>query len=84
MVGIGLHRDGVASSHARRVLSPGHKWVTLAVAVRLPLCTRPTTEHDIPPPANLHNGESRVYNSEINRRHSDPPLVAFAAAPTVL
>jgi hypothetical protein len=41
VVGIGLHRDAVASSHAYRVLSPGHKWVTLAVVVRLPFCSRP-------------------------------------------
>lgn len=41
VVGIGLHRDAVASSHAHRVLSPGHKWVTLAVVVRLPFCSRP-------------------------------------------
>jgi hypothetical protein len=41
VVGIGLHRDAVASSHAYRVLSPGHKWVTLAVVVTLPFCPRP-------------------------------------------
>ena len=41
VVGIGLHRDAVASSHSHRVLSPGHKWVTLAVVVRLPFCSRP-------------------------------------------
>jgi hypothetical protein len=41
VVGIGLHRDAVASSHSHHVLSPGHKWVTLAVVVHLPFCSRP-------------------------------------------
>jgi hypothetical protein len=36
VVEVGMHRDAVRSSHARNAVSPGHKWVTLAVAVRLP------------------------------------------------
>jgi hypothetical protein len=41
VVGIGMHRDAVASSRRRHAVSPGHKWVTLAVVVRLPFCVRP-------------------------------------------
>jgi len=36
VVEVGMHRDAVRSSHARSAVSPGHKWVTLAVVVRLP------------------------------------------------
>ena len=39
--GKGCHRDAVRSSWSRTVFKFGHKWVTLAVSVRLPLCTRP-------------------------------------------
>ena len=41
VIGIGMHRDAVASSHGRHAVSPGHKWVSLAMVVRLPFCTRP-------------------------------------------
>ena len=39
--GKGCHRDAVRSSWSHTVFKFGHKWVTLAVSVRLPLCTRP-------------------------------------------
>src|SRR5579864_9418391 len=38
--GKGCHRDAVRSSWTRTVFKFGHKWVTLAVSVRLPLCVR--------------------------------------------
>jgi hypothetical protein len=38
--GKGCHRDAVRSSHTRTVFKFGHKWVTLAINVKLPLCTR--------------------------------------------
>jgi hypothetical protein len=35
VVGVGMHRDAVRSSHGRHDVSPGHKWVVLSVVVRL-------------------------------------------------
>jgi len=35
VVGVGMHRDAVRSSQRRVEVSPGHKWVTLGVVVRL-------------------------------------------------
>ena len=40
VVGVGMHRDAVRSSHARNEVSPGHKWVVLCVVVRLPFVHR--------------------------------------------
>jgi len=40
VVGVGMHRDAVRSSHARVQVTPGHKWVTLSVVVRLPFVRR--------------------------------------------
>ena len=40
VAGVGMHRDAVRSSHARHAVSPGHRWVTLCVVVRLPFCPR--------------------------------------------
>ncbi len=38
--GKGCHRDAVRSSWTRTVFKFGHKWVVLAIAVRLPGCSR--------------------------------------------
>lgn len=35
VVGVGMHRDAVRSSHRRNAVSPGHKWVVLSVVVGL-------------------------------------------------
>jgi len=35
VVGVGMHRDAVRSSQRRVEVSPGHKWVTLGVVMRL-------------------------------------------------
>jgi len=39
--GKGWHRDAVRSSHGRQTFVLGHRWVVLAVNVKLPLCKRP-------------------------------------------
>jgi len=39
--GVGMHRDSVRSSRGRHQVTPGHKWVTLSVVVRLPFMGRP-------------------------------------------
>lgn len=36
VVGVGMHRDAVRSSHGRPAITPGHKWVVLSLVVRLP------------------------------------------------
>jgi hypothetical protein len=36
VVGVGMHRDAVRSSHGYRAVTPGHKWVVLSLVVRLP------------------------------------------------
>ena len=38
--GIGMHRDSVRSSHANLVVTPGNKWVVLAVGIKLPFTTK--------------------------------------------
>jgi hypothetical protein len=40
VVGVGMHRDAVRSSQRRNAVSPGHKWVVLSVAVRVPFVRR--------------------------------------------
>ncbi|MCK4275778.1 MAG: transposase [Phycisphaerae bacterium] len=36
VVGVGMHRDAVRSSHGCRIATPGHKWIVLSVMIRLP------------------------------------------------
>lgn len=38
VAGLGIHRDAVRSSKSRVVTTPGHKWVTLALGLRLGHC----------------------------------------------
>lgn len=40
VVGIGIHRDAVRSSKSRTVTTPGHKWITVSVLVRLAFVNR--------------------------------------------
>jgi len=39
--GVGMHRDSVRSSRGRNQVTPGHKWVTVGLVVRLPFMGRP-------------------------------------------
>jgi hypothetical protein len=41
VVGLGMHRDTVRSTHGRNEVSAGHKWVVLSVVVFLPFMQRP-------------------------------------------
>ena len=36
VVGVGMHRDAVRSSHSQHLVTPGHKWVVVSMVVRLP------------------------------------------------
>lgn len=40
VVGVGMHRDAVRSSHGCHAVTPGHKWVVVSVVVRLPFMRR--------------------------------------------
>ena len=40
VVGIGMHRDAVRSSKHNVVVTPGHKWICLSIAVKLPFANR--------------------------------------------
>jgi len=40
VTGVGMHRDAVRSSKSNLVVTPGHKWVFLSIAVQLPFTTR--------------------------------------------
>ncbi len=40
VVGVGMHRDAVRSSHTHNTLTPGHKWIVVSVIVRLPFVQR--------------------------------------------
>ncbi len=40
VVGLGLHRDAVRSSHTHNAVTPGHKWVVVSVVVKLPFVHR--------------------------------------------
>jgi len=37
---VGMHRDGVRSSHGRNIVNPGHKWVVLSVLVKFAFMER--------------------------------------------
>jgi len=77
VVGIGLHRDAVASSHSRHVLSPGHKWVTLAVVVRLPLCSRPFALPILSVLYCTRKQAKRNRAKRLYRAHRTPPELAL-------
>lgn len=40
IIGVGMHRDSVQSGRGYLVVTPGHKWVVLAVVVKLPFVHR--------------------------------------------
>jgi hypothetical protein len=40
VIGLGMHRDAVRSSHSRTAVTPGHKWVVVAIVLRLPFLHR--------------------------------------------
>lgn len=65
------HRDGVRSSHSMTVWKWGHKWVVLAIVVRLPLTTR---RWALPVLCALYR--SKQQNQTEGRRHKTPPQLA--------
>jgi len=77
VVGIGLHRDAVASSHSHRVLSPGHKWVTLAVVVCLPFCSRPFALPILSVLYCTRKQAKRSRAKRLYRTHRTPPELAL-------
>jgi hypothetical protein len=65
------HRDAVRSSHSLTVWKWGHKWVTLAIVVRLPFTTK---RWALPVLCALYR--SREQNRAEGRRHKTPPQLA--------
>lgn len=61
------HRDPVRSSHGYTAWRYGHKWVVLAVLVRLPFATRPWA---LPVLVALYRSEDE--NRQAGRRHRTP------------
>jgi hypothetical protein len=78
--GKGCHRDAVRSSWSHTVFKWGHKWVVLAVNVRLPLCRRDwalpvMAALYVPPPRGQATGA---------QRHKTPALLARQMAATLM
>lgn len=69
--GKGRHRDPVRSSHAYTAWRYGHKWVVIAVLVRVPFATRPWA---LPVLADLYR-PPEVSRAE-GRRHRTPAQLA--------
>lgn len=65
------HRDGVRSSHSMTVWKWGHKWVVLAVVVRLPFTTK---RWALPVLCALYR--SKEQNKAEGRRHKTPTQLA--------
>lgn len=77
VVGIGMHRDAVASSHGRLAVSPGHKWVTLAAVVRLPFCPRPFALPVLSVLYCTRKQAKRNRAKRLYRAHRTPPELAL-------
>lgn len=77
VVGIGMHRDAVASSHGRHAVSPGHKWVTLAVVVCLPFCSRPFALPILSVLYCTRKQAKRNRAKRLYRAHRTPPELAL-------
>ena len=77
VVGIGMHRDAVASSHGRHAVSPGHKWVSLAVVVRLPFCSRPFALPVLSVLYCTRKQAKRNRAKRLYRAHRTPPELAL-------
>jgi hypothetical protein len=72
--GKGCHRDAVRSSWSHTVFKWGHKWVVLAVNIKLPLCRRPWA---LPVMAALYTPPPQKHQaSKKQKRHKTPPLLA--------
>lgn len=69
--GKGCHHDAVRSSHTHTVYKWGHKWVVLAIVIKLPFCSRPWA---LPVLAALYRPEE--LNLAEGRRHKTPVQLA--------
>jgi len=75
--GIGMHRDAVASTHSRHAVSPGHRWVTLAVVVHLPFCRRPYALPILSVLYSPRKPAKRNRAEPLYREHRTPPELAL-------
>ena len=69
--GKGCHHDAVRSTDTHKAYRWGHRWVTLAVVVRFPFCSRPWA---LPVLAALYRPEE--LNKKEGRRHKTPIQLA--------
>lgn len=75
--GVGMHRDSVRSSRGRNQVTPGHKWVTVAVVVRLPFMERPVA---LPVLSVLYTASKQAKRNRrepLHRRHRTVPELAL-------
>jgi hypothetical protein len=69
--GKGCHHDAVRSTDTHKAYRWGHRWVTLAIVVRFPFCSRPWA---LPVLAALYRPEE--VNKKEGRRHKTPIQLA--------
>jgi len=69
--GKGCHHDAVRSTDTHTAYRWGHRWVTLAVVIRFPFCSRPWA---LPVSAALYRSEE--LNKKEQRRHKTPIQLA--------
>jgi hypothetical protein len=79
--GKGCHRDAVRSSWTHTVFKWGHKWVVLAVNVRLPLCRR---DWALPVMAALYVPPPEGDKDTSAKRHKTPALLARQMVATLI
>lgn len=70
--GKGCHHDACRSTHSHMVWVWGHKWVTLAINVQFPFCSRPWA---LPVLCALYRPEE--LNKKEGRRHKTPTRLAM-------
>jgi hypothetical protein len=77
--GKGCHHDACRSTHSHIVWVWGHKWVTLAINITFPFCSRPWA---LPVLCALYRPEE--LNTQEGRRHKTPIRLAMQLVATLI
>lgn len=77
VVGVGMHRDAVRSSHSRVQVTPGHKWVVLSVLVKLPFVDRALALPVVSVLYTTAKHAARNRTKRLYRRHRTVPELAL-------
>jgi hypothetical protein len=77
--GKGRHHDACRSTHSHMVWVWGHKWVTLAINIKFPFCSRPWA---LPLLCALYRPEE--LNKQEGRRHKTPIRLAMQLIATLI